>query len=43
MSSDGSVAPKERINIVYRSSTGDAQEQIELPLKQLVLGDFTLR
>lgn len=43
MPSDGSVAPKERINIVYRSSTGDAQEQVELPLKQLVLGDFTLR
>ena len=43
MASDGSVAPKERVNIVYTSDTGDAQEQVELPLKQLVLGDFTLR
>jgi len=43
MSTDGSVAPKERVNIVYKSSTGDAQEQVELPLKQLVIGDFTLR
>lgn len=42
MANDGSVAPKERVNIVYKSSTGEAQEQVELPLKQLVLGDFTL-
>ena len=43
MATDGSVAPKERVNIVYSSDTGGAQEQIELPLKQLVIGDFTLR
>jgi type VI secretion system protein ImpB len=43
MATDGSVAPKERVNIVYKPSTGDAQEQVELPLKQLVIGDFTLR
>jgi type VI secretion system protein ImpB len=43
MASDGSVAPKERVNIVYKPATGDAQEQVELPLKQLVLGDFTQR
>ena len=43
MASDGSVAPKERVNIVYTSDTGGAQEQVVLPLKQLVLGDFTLR
>ena len=43
MASEGSVAPKERVNIVYTSDTGGAQEQVELPLKQLVLGDFTLR
>lgn len=43
MASDGSVAPKERVNIVYKPATGDAQAQVELPLKQLVLGDFTLR
>lgn len=40
---DGSVAPKERVNIVYKSATGDAKEDVELPMKQLVLGDFTLR
>lgn len=43
MANDGSVAPKERVNIVYRPSTGDAKEDVELPLKQLVLGDFTLK
>jgi type VI secretion system protein ImpB len=41
MSQEVSVAPKERINIVYKSSTGDQQEQVELPLKLLVVGDFT--
>jgi type VI secretion system protein ImpB len=39
----GSVAPKERINIVYRSKTGDAQEEVELPMRFLVLGDYTGR
>jgi type VI secretion system protein ImpB len=43
MPTDGSVAPKERVNIVYRSDTNGAQEQVELPLKQLVVGDFTQR
>lgn len=43
MASDGSVAPKERVNIVYRPATGDAKAEVELPLKLLVLGDFTLR
>ena len=41
MSQDISVAPKERINIVYKSATGEQQEQVELPLKILVVGDFT--
>jgi len=41
MPSQGSVAPKERVNIVYRPATGDAKEEVELPLKLLVLGDFT--
>ncbi|MGI4815744.1 MAG: type VI secretion system contractile sheath small subunit [Janthinobacterium lividum] len=40
---DGSVAPKERVNIVYKSDTGNAQEEVELPLKQLIIGDFSLR
>jgi len=42
MAKEGSVAPKERVNIVYRPATGDAKEEVELPLKLLVLGDFTL-
>ncbi|MCI5221622.1 MAG: type VI secretion system contractile sheath small subunit [Candidatus Electrothrix sp. AR4] len=43
MAQQGSVAPKERVNVVYRPATGDAQEEVELPLKVLVMGDFTLR
>ena len=43
MAKEGSVAPKERVNIVYRPATGDAKEEVELPLKVMVLGDFTLR
>jgi type VI secretion system protein ImpB len=43
MPDDGSVAPQERINITYKASTGDAQEEKELPLKTMVLGDFTGR
>ncbi len=38
---EGSVAPKERVNIVYKSNTGDQAEDVELPLKLLMLGDFT--
>ena len=43
MAKEGSVAPKERVNITYKPSTGDAQEEIELPLKLLMMGDFTLK
>jgi len=43
MAKEGSVAPKERVNIVYKPATGDAKEEVELPLKTLVVGDFTLR
>ncbi len=43
MASEGSVAPKERVNIVYRPATGDAKAEVELPLKLLVVGDFTLQ
>jgi len=43
MPQEASVAPKERVNIVYKPATGDAKEEIELPLKLLVLGDFTNR
>ena len=41
MAKEASVAPKERVNIVYRPATGDAKEEVELPLKFLVMGDFT--
>ncbi len=41
MSKEGTVAPKERINIKYRSEHGGAQESVELPFKMMVLGDFT--
>lgn len=40
---EGSVAPKERINIKYRPATGDAQEDVELPMKMVMLGDYTMR
>lgn len=43
MAKEGSVAPKERVNIVYKPATGGAQEEVELPLKLMMLGDYTLR
>ena len=43
MATAGSVAPKERINITYKPATGDAQAEVELPLKLLVVGDYTQR
>src|SRR4051812_27475456 len=43
MAKDGSVAPQERVNITYKASTGDAQEEVELPLKLLFMGDYTNR
>lgn len=41
MAKEGSVAPQERINITYKSSVNGAQEEVELPLKMLFLGDYT--
>lgn len=38
---DQTVAPKERVNITYKSATGDQQEEQELPLKILAVGDYT--
>ncbi len=43
MAKDGSVAPRERVNIRYTAATGDAQEEKELPFKLLMMGDYTLR
>ncbi len=39
MAKESSVAPKERINIVYKPTT-NAAEDVELPLKMLMLGDY---
>jgi len=43
MSKDQTVAPKERVNIVYKSQVGEAQQETELPLKILMVGDYTGR
>lgn len=40
---EGSAPPMERINIVYRSLRDGVQEEIELPLKLFVMGDFSFR
>jgi len=40
MLGDISVPPKERINIVYQPKVGDVKQDVELPLKLLVMGDF---
>lgn len=42
MAQEGTVAPKERVNIVYKPATG-VQEEKELPLKMVMLGDYTMR
>ncbi|EOD79732.1 putative protein ImpB [Grimontia indica] len=41
MSDKGTVSPKERVNIVYRPATDGASEGVELPLKMLVVGEFS--
>lgn len=43
MAKDSSVAPKERVNIRFKPATGDQKDEVELPLKMLVVGDFTGR
>lgn len=43
MAKEGSIAPKERINVTFKPATGGAQEGIELPLKLLTIGDYTHR
>ncbi|HJV65162.1 MAG TPA: type VI secretion system contractile sheath small subunit [Geomonas sp.] len=43
MSQEASAAPKERVNIVYRPAQGDGYEEVELPMKLLVMGDFSGR
>jgi type VI secretion system protein ImpB len=41
MAKESSVAPKERVNIRYKPATGNAKEEVELPLKLMMLGDYT--
>jgi type VI secretion system protein ImpB len=43
MAKEGSVAPRERVNITYKPSTGDLKEELELPFKMVMIGDYTLR
>ena len=43
MAKEGSVAPQERVNITYKPSTGNAKDEVELPLKMLFIGDYTGR
>jgi type VI secretion system protein ImpB len=43
MAQESSVAPKERVNIRYKPATGDAKEEVELPFKMVMLGDYTMR
>ncbi len=40
MSNQQSESPKERINVTYKPASGGATEEIEIPYKTLVLGDF---
>jgi type VI secretion system protein ImpB len=40
MAKEQSVAPKERINITYKPAIGNAVEDVELPLKLLMVGDY---
>jgi type VI secretion system protein ImpB len=37
---EGSVAPKERVQITYMPATGDAASEVELPLRILMAGDY---
>jgi type VI secretion system protein ImpB len=43
MGREGSVAPQERVNITYKPATGNAGDEVELPLKMLFIGDYTGR
>ncbi|EFU6014218.1 type VI secretion system contractile sheath small subunit [Campylobacter jejuni] len=38
--SDGSYAPKERINITYKAKTNGQNEDVELPLKLIVMANL---
>jgi len=40
MNNKQSESPKERINVTYKPATGDQTEEIEIPFKLLVVGEF---
>jgi type VI secretion system protein ImpB len=40
MAKDSTVAPKERVNILYKTEVGGVQEELELPLNILVMGEY---
>lgn len=40
---ESSVAPKERINVTFKPSNGDGLDELELPLKLMMMGDYTLK
>ena len=40
MANETSVAPKERVNIRFTPATGNQTDEIELPFKQVVIGQF---
>jgi type VI secretion system protein ImpB len=40
MGKDATVAPKERVNILYKTEIGGAQQEVELPLNILVMGEY---
>lgn len=43
MAQQGTVAPKERINVSYKSETGGVEKSVELPMKIMAVGDYTCR
>ncbi len=43
MAKESSIAPKERINVTFKPAAGGALEEIELPMKVMVVGDFLQR
>lgn len=43
MGKETTVAPKERVNIRFKPATGNVKEDVELPLKLLLVGDYTQR
>lgn len=43
MAQDSSIAPKERVNIRMKVEKDNVSQEVELPFKVAVLGDFTQR